>query len=198
MTNQGSDIQHPKLRGEWAELRFMARAAEHGLCVAKPWGDTAPYDFLVERHGNFFRVQVKCTIYKRSLSYECDITASHVRYSSDRLDFFAIYVIEPDVWYIIPFAAIDGRTRLILSPHRTDSKYEPYREAWPLLRGEPAAPDSPPADSASPHGSDSDPCSDSNQNNKEYDAQQASPLPQNPFSKIKWNPIWRPSWMPRR
>ena len=41
MPNQGIDIQHPKLRGERAELRFMARAAEHGLCIAKPWGDMA-------------------------------------------------------------------------------------------------------------------------------------------------------------
>jgi hypothetical protein len=51
MTNKGIDIQHPKLRGEWAELRFMARAAEHGLCIAKPWGDMARYDFAVEHNG---------------------------------------------------------------------------------------------------------------------------------------------------
>lgn len=30
----------------------MARAAEHRLCVAKPWGDMAPYDFAVE-HNEF-------------------------------------------------------------------------------------------------------------------------------------------------
>jgi len=135
MTNQGADIQHPKLRGEWAELRFMARAAEHGLCVAKPWGDTTPYDFAVEHNGHFLRVQVKCTNYRRSRSYECDVTASHVPYSADRLDFFAVYVIQPDVWYIIPFAATNGRARLILSPHRATSKYGKYREAWHLLRG---------------------------------------------------------------
>lgn len=195
MTDQGIDIQHPKLRGEWAELRFMARAAEHGLCVAKPWGDTAPYDFAVEHNGHFLRVQVKCTKYKRSRSYECDVTASHVPYTSDHLDFFAVYVIEPDVWYIIPFAAMDGRTRVILSPHRTDSKYEPYREAWHLLRGEPTAPEPPPAHSANPHDSDS---TQANNQNKDDDPQEAPAIPQNPFSKIKWNPVWRPHWMPRR
>jgi len=33
MKNKGMKIKHPKLRGEWAELRFMTRAAKHGLCV---------------------------------------------------------------------------------------------------------------------------------------------------------------------
>jgi hypothetical protein len=44
MPNRGQDIPHPKLRGEWAELRFMQRATERGFRVAKPWGETAPYD----------------------------------------------------------------------------------------------------------------------------------------------------------
>ena len=61
MSNQGIDIQHPKLRGEWAELRSMARAAEHGLVVSKPFGDTASYDIAVEHQGKFLRVQVKST-----------------------------------------------------------------------------------------------------------------------------------------
>ncbi len=47
MKNRGMKIKHPKLRGEWAELRFMTRAAEHGLCVTKPWGETARYDLVI-------------------------------------------------------------------------------------------------------------------------------------------------------
>jgi hypothetical protein len=44
-------IPHAKERGEWGELCFMARAAEHGLRVTKPWGDSAPYDFAIEHNG---------------------------------------------------------------------------------------------------------------------------------------------------
>jgi hypothetical protein len=40
----GQNIQNHKLRGEWAELRFMQRATERGFRVTKPWGETAPYD----------------------------------------------------------------------------------------------------------------------------------------------------------
>ena len=38
------NIRHPKVRGEWAELRFMTRATELGFIVTKPWGDSAPFD----------------------------------------------------------------------------------------------------------------------------------------------------------
>jgi hypothetical protein len=51
-------IKNPKRRGEWAELRFMAAAAEHGLSVSKPWGDSERYDVGVESNGQYRRVQV--------------------------------------------------------------------------------------------------------------------------------------------
>jgi hypothetical protein len=109
MTNKAIDIQHPKLRGEWAELRFMARAAEHGLCVAKPWGDMAR-------------------------SYKCHVTHNGIPYAQDQVDFIAAYVIEADVWYIIPTAALEGRIHVMLSPHRQNSKFAQYKEAWHQLR----------------------------------------------------------------
>ena len=42
----------------------MVRAAEQGLNVSKPWGETAHYDFAVEEGGHFVRVQVKSTMFK--------------------------------------------------------------------------------------------------------------------------------------
>src|SRR5436189_6394859 len=64
MNELGMDIKHPKRRGEWAELRFMACVAENGLRVTKPWGDCSSYDFAVEHNGHFLRVQVKSTPHK--------------------------------------------------------------------------------------------------------------------------------------
>jgi hypothetical protein len=55
----GASIKQNKQRGEWAELRFMARASEHGLSISKPWGDSCRYDFIVEHAGKFLRVQVQ-------------------------------------------------------------------------------------------------------------------------------------------
>jgi PD-(D/E)XK endonuclease len=69
MTNRGINIKNRKQRGEWAEMCFMARAATHGLCVAKPYGDSARFDFAIEHHGHFLRVQVKSTKYMLRLLY---------------------------------------------------------------------------------------------------------------------------------
>ena len=40
-----------KRRGEMAEAVFVAKAAELGFGIAKPWGDSDPYDFIVPRRG---------------------------------------------------------------------------------------------------------------------------------------------------
>ena len=135
--NQGIDIAHAKLRGEWAEMLFMTQAAQHGLVVSRPFGDTSPYDFAVEHAGRFLRVQVKCTKYKRGNSYKCNLTSNGLPYPSDCLDFFAAYVIPANAWYILPVKAIHHQEQILLSPHRRDAKYETYREAWHLLRATP-------------------------------------------------------------
>jgi hypothetical protein len=137
MRNQGStsgkNIKQAKLRGEWAELRFMQCAIERGFRVTTPWGEAAPYDVATDYQGLFRRVQVKCTIYKRDNSYVCTICSSHVIYTPDQLDFFAAYVIPADTWYILPIQATNNQPTVVLSPHLKKSKYGKYEEAWHLL-----------------------------------------------------------------
>ena len=124
-----------KLRGEWAELLFMTRAAEHGLRVIKPWGDSSRYDFVVETGGRFLRVQVKSTSHRRGNNYVCSIDGrGNNPYTAADIDFFAIYVIPIDTWYFIPIA--ESASAISLSPHNSLSKHACYREAWHLLRGE--------------------------------------------------------------
>jgi hypothetical protein len=127
-------IRHAKARGEWAELRFMTRAAELGLRVTKPWGDNSPYDFAVESNGHFLRVQVKCTQQKRWNSYRCVINSNGAPYRPDQIDFIAAYVIPADTWYILPIQAIPNQPEILLSPHSKKSKHAKYKEAWPLLQ----------------------------------------------------------------
>jgi hypothetical protein len=127
-----------KLRGEWAELLFMTRASEHGLRVIKPWGDSSRYDCVVETRGSFLRVQVKSTSHRRCKHYSCGIERrGKKRYTAAEIDFFAIYVIPTDNWYIIPVeVASRSKGVLGLSPHNSLSKHAAYKEAWHLLRGE--------------------------------------------------------------
>jgi len=127
--------KHFKLRGEWAELRFMSRAAEEGLRVIKPWGDSSQYDFVVESGGRFLRVQVKSTSYLRGKQYTCGLRgAAREAYRKTDIDFFAIYIIPLDAWYIIPIeSAPPDAVSISISTYKPRARYAQYREAWHLL-----------------------------------------------------------------
>ena len=126
-------IKHAKRRGEWAELCFMARAAEHGLCISKPWGETAHYDFVVETGGKLLRVQVKSTFSNRKGKYRCGVHGSRGAYVADAFDFIAAYLVPENLWYIIPAEKIEGKEAIMISPKLETAKYRDYREAWTLL-----------------------------------------------------------------
>jgi hypothetical protein len=133
MGNPGMKIKHAKRRGEWAELCFMARAAEHGLCISKPWGETAHYDFVVETGGKLLRVQVKSTFSNRKGKYRCGVHGSRGAYVADAFDFIAAYLVPENLWYIIPAEKIEGKEAIMISPKLETAKYRDYREAWKLL-----------------------------------------------------------------
>jgi transposase len=133
-TTGGSNNQN-KQRGEWAEMRFMARASEQGLLVSKPWGESCRYDFAVEHDGKFLRVQVKSTTSRRRTSYAYQVSGRP--YTREQIDFVAVYIVPKNVWFIFPIDVILKNTsNVILSPHLTVSKHGAYKEAWHLLRGE--------------------------------------------------------------
>src|SRR4051812_4292205 len=133
-----------KRRGEWVELQFMARAAQHCFAVSKPWGDTQAYDVGIEHGENFLRVQVKSTIVRSGAGYRCMFLPNHLKkrdYSIEQIDLFAAYVIPEDAWYLIPAVLLLGqhrRTMAALCPVRSPAKkasycYEGYREMWDML-----------------------------------------------------------------
>ncbi len=129
-----------KAHGELEEIRFLLEASSHGLVVAKPWGDSLPYDFLVGRRGRFYRVQVKSSRYRRYRAYQ--VITTHRRtargYSAHELDFLAAYVVPSKAWYVIPARALRRRRAIYLYPRQRpavgNGLYEGYREAWQLLR----------------------------------------------------------------
>jgi hypothetical protein len=52
------------------------------------------------------------------------------------VDFFAVYLIPVDEWYIMPYRALGKKLTLHFRPDGGRQKYRRYREAWDLLRGE--------------------------------------------------------------
>jgi hypothetical protein len=99
MAMRGAQFRTAKERGEWAEARFVARAAELMFRVAKPWGDSAPYDLMVERDGLIYRVQVKSTMRRmKGCSFPCTMpSGKRLTNILKEIDFVAAYVIMLDL-----------------------------------------------------------------------------------------------------
>jgi hypothetical protein len=130
-------LRTPKQQGELGELAFLHKAADLGFGVAKPYGDSAGYDFILDSGERFWRVQVK-SIYKTSRhgyqakAQRCD----HSPYTAEQIDFLVAYVVPRDIWYVIPVDCISVSTSLGFYPsgcRRNSGRYEAYREAWHLM-----------------------------------------------------------------
>lgn len=128
----------PKRRGELAEIRFLFAAAARGLTVAKPWGDSDPFDFLVGRDGRYLRVQVKSTSTRHwrrgRFSVGCHPCRSRA-YTPREVDIIAAYVVPEDKWFLIPIRALKGVTTITVGTqsHRR-GRFDGYLDAWHLLR----------------------------------------------------------------
>jgi hypothetical protein len=147
----------PKRRGELAELAFLHKAYGLGFCLAKPYGDSTAYDFLVGVNSRgqpappvgpfFWRVQVKSTQRLKKGGYM--IGAGHFAhgnkkkaYTDDEIDFLVVYIVPEDAWYVIPIAAFAPQKWLSFYPQNPHSKgrFECAREAWNQMA--PAYPES--------------------------------------------------------
>jgi hypothetical protein len=122
-----------KRRGEMVEAQFLARVARLEFRVAKPWGDSDRYDFVVEAGSGFWRVQVKSTRYRRGEKYCVVLQRKGETYHEDEIDFLVVYVEPEDLWYVLPIEMVASLRGLGLYPWLRRSKFDRYREAWCLL-----------------------------------------------------------------
>jgi PD-(D/E)XK endonuclease len=135
------EMSKMKRRGELAEIAFLHEAAKRGFKVAKPFGDTERYDFIVDNDLHCWKVQVKSTgnlnsknVYHVNTGRRIDLRA--VPYLASEIDFIAVYIFPEDTWYILPFDVIAGRVSLALYSAK-QAKQGPscaYLGAWDLLR----------------------------------------------------------------
>ena len=109
-----------KQRGELAEMGFMLKAAGLGFGVAKPWGDSERYDFILDSGKRLWRVQVKSTYAARAPNYPINARGSQdgkqQAYTAEQIDFLVAYIVAEDIWYVVPVAAFVPRTHLNFYP----------------------------------------------------------------------------------
>ena len=128
-----------KKKGEAAELAFMLKAVSLGFGVAKPWGDSEQYDFILDTGTRLTRVQVKSSGALHHGTYCVNANRyayrTSIAYRTGEIDFLIAQIVPEDCWYVIPLEAILPRKSLRIYPEkdRRVGEYGKYREAWDLI-----------------------------------------------------------------
>ena len=126
-----------KEKGELAELAFLHKAASLGFGVAKPYGDSESYDFILDSGERLWRVQVKSIYSPSRCGYRFMAWRSnHQPYSSEDIDFIVGYVVPRKVWYVVPVNHVAASAIVTFYPsgcRKKAGRYECYREAWHLM-----------------------------------------------------------------
>lgn len=132
------DGRTTKRRGELAELAFMYKAASLGFGVAKPYGDSDHYDFILDSGKRLWRAQVKSTQSMHSQGYTLGVmralASGKVAYDPSEIDVLIGHVVPVDTWYVLPVEVVAGVRQLRLYPagctREGCGRFEGFREAW--------------------------------------------------------------------
>ena len=129
----------PKELGELAEAEFLRRALGMGMAIAKPWGESGAYDFIVDAEGRLCRVQVKAA-FREGPQGGYSLRAyrsSEQCYTAKEIEALAGYAAPENAWYLFPVRVIRKVKSLKLFPGSKGkrSKFEKWGEAWGVVRG---------------------------------------------------------------
>lgn len=120
--------------GDYAELRFTLSAYENGFSILRPFSDSRPYDFVLEKHGRFIRVQVKSCSAPLNERGRFPIGIgkgkhSKNKYTAEHCDVIAVYLKSLDIFYLIPIQCITTVT-IGLYPLKETSKFLEFKNNW--------------------------------------------------------------------
>jgi hypothetical protein len=132
--NKFRSRRNTKREGEAAEAAFLNKATSLGFEVAKPWGDSSQFDFIVHTGSRCWRVQVKSTRCFLNGRYSVMLRCPGRIYSKDDVDFLVVSIVPINAWYVFPIEVVCSKRGIHFSPRPgSRSRSEPYREAWCLM-----------------------------------------------------------------
>jgi len=119
----------------------LHKASMLGFGVSKPWGDSEPYDLIVDSGSSLWRVQVKSASEPINTADTCFCAHGSRRkksYSLKEIDVLVAYIVPEDLWYVLPVRLFRNAKSLRLYPKSgKSSKYNLYREEWAVAGGKP-------------------------------------------------------------
>jgi hypothetical protein len=117
--------------GAIGELQFAINCISLGINTSIPVLHDSPYDVVTEYNGIFYRVQVKYTGSDELLTSNTMYWNMSRSYSSNEVDFLALYSSGNGKTIIIPIKEVDGKTKI---RYTEGGKYEKYINAFHLLK----------------------------------------------------------------
>jgi hypothetical protein len=104
------------------ELRFASEFIRKGWNVFLPYGEDGPIDLLLEKEGQFKRIQIKSTSPING-TIHCRIKSSNnwqiKKYTKKDIDYFGIYDYSNKKGYFIPIEEMEGFGETILRIEKT-------------------------------------------------------------------------------
>lgn len=101
-----------KQLGREGELRFAAEFSRKGWNIFLPFGEDGAVDLLVEKEGEYKRIQIKSTKCNNEVIM-CRLKSSNnwqvKKYTSEEIDFFGIYDSTNKKGYLINVKEVEGK-----------------------------------------------------------------------------------------
>lgn len=133
-----------EIQGRLSELKFSQIALSQGYMVSEPIHPHSIYDYIVDNGEQLLKIQVKSC---RSIDgfrskgkdrYRVDISHGSGNnkkpYPEGVLDYFAIHLVNEDVWYIIPQSELNNQRYVGLYAENPESMYHQYKNNFDLLK----------------------------------------------------------------
>lgn len=125
-----------KRLGNIGEAKVLAKFVEMQVPVYLPFGDVEKSDLVAEFGGKLNRIQVKTSEKFENDQFTISLNSSTIRkqvdynhiYTSEEIDYFAIYNLESDTLLLVPIKRLEGRKALKVNiPYKeTHNQYEPF------------------------------------------------------------------------
>lgn len=123
------------IQGFLGEHRFIEEATLNDLDVSKPVMTNLMFDLISTNRSNVhYKIQVKsCSLIHENGCCKIKTSTRGYNYRSTDVDFFAIYIIPLDVWYIIPHEHVPCKLSTFY-PSEEKCKYHKWKNRWDLLK----------------------------------------------------------------
>ena len=97
----------PNAVGERAQGAILAEVMKYGYTVLIPFGEGRRYDMVIEKDGQFFRLQCKAGRYRNGVVRfnACSVywwNRTKKRYTREEIDYFAVYCEYTNKVYLVP------------------------------------------------------------------------------------------------